>query len=127
MTEEYIITTENECTLVRRGDFVCFANDTATLVDLLNLQDKRITHQKWVIEKEKGYVDALEKQSKNYKGKLEQVLELLTEADLFSDNATEHDISAYVDMLEFDNKDAYLIACNMKKCIEILKGVIDDE
>ena len=41
-SEQYTITVENECTLVRKGDFVCFANDTATLVDLLNLQDKKI-------------------------------------------------------------------------------------
>ena len=39
--------------------------------ELLNKQDKEINHQKWVIEKQKGYITALEKQAKYYKEKLQ--------------------------------------------------------
>ena len=47
----------------------------------------------------------------------------LKEADIFSEEATEHDIVAYREMGKFDNKDAYYLAC----AIAELKKVIDDE
>lgn len=54
------------------------------------------------------------------------VAELLsTEADLFSDKATEHDINAYIELKEFDNKDAYYMAVSIKKAIKMLKGDVE--
>ena len=58
---------------------------------------------------------------------MKDVAELLsTEADLFSDKATEHDINAYIELKEFDNKDAYYMAVSIKKAIKMLKGDVDD-
>ena len=54
---------------------------------------------------------------------INKVYELLEEADIFSDKATEHDIKAYIELQEFDNKDAYYLACGIKKAIKLLKGV----
>lgn len=55
------------------------------------------------------------------------VAELLSiEADLFSDKATEHDINAYIELQEFDNKDAFYMAVSIKKSIKMLRGDIDD-
>ena len=53
---------------------------------------------------------------------INKVYELLEEADIFSDKATEHDIKAYIELREFDNKDAYYLACGIKKAIKLLKG-----
>lgn len=53
---------------------------------------------------------------------INKVYELLEEADIFSDKATEHDIKAYIELQEFDNKDAYYLACAIKKAIKLLKG-----
>jgi glutamate formiminotransferase len=54
---------------------------------------------------------------------IDKVYELLKEeADIFSDEATEHDIKAYIELQEFDNKDAYYLACSIKKAIKLLKG-----
>lgn len=55
---------------------------------------------------------------------INKVYELLEEADIFSDEATEHDINAYIELQEFDNKDAYYLACDIKKAIKLLKGDI---
>lgn len=55
--------------------------------------------------------------------KLQKIKDLLSEADLFSDKATEHDIIAYSEMLDFDNKDAYSIAC----AIAMIKKELNDE
>ena len=42
---------------------------------------------------------------------IKEVIELLSEkVDLFTDKATEHDINAYIELKEFDNKDAFLEA-----------------
>lgn len=53
---------------------------------------------------------------------INKVYELLEEADIFSDEATEHDIKDYIELQEFDNKDAYYLACGIKKAIKLLKG-----
>ena len=58
---------------------------------------------------------------------VKEVIELLSEeVDVFSDKATEHDINAYVELKELDNKDAYYMATATKKAINLLKEVIDD-
>ena len=53
---------------------------------------------------------------------INKVYEIIEEADIFSDEATEHDIKAYIELQEFDNKDAYYLACGIKKAIKLLKG-----
>ena len=53
---------------------------------------------------------------------INKVCELLEEEDIFSDEATEHDINAYIELQKFDNKDAYYLACGIKKAIKLLKG-----
>ena len=65
-----------------------------------------------------GIVDKLNEQQAT----INKVYELLEEADIFSDKATEHDIKAYIELQEFDNKDAYYLACGIKKAIKLLKG-----
>ena len=49
---------------------------------------------------------------------------LCIDVDVFSDKATEHDINAYIELRELDNKDAYYMAKGTKKAIELLKKVI---
>ena len=56
------------------------------------------------------------------KSTIKEVTELLSEeVDLFSDKATEHDINAYVELKELDNKDAFYMATATKKAIRRLK------
>ena len=74
----------------------------------------------------KEIVDRLNEQEETIQGLkriMKGVAELLSiEADLFSDKATEHDINAYIELQEFDNKDAYYMAVSIKKAIKMLKG-----
>ena len=65
---------------------------------------------------------SLEKENEQLKSRIKEVTELLSdEVDLFSDKATEHDINAYVELKELDNKDAYYMATATKKAIKMLK------
>ena len=65
---------------------------------------------------------SLEKENEQLKSTIKEVTELLSdEVDLFSDKATEHDINAYVELKELDNKDAYYMATATKKAIKMLK------
>ena len=62
------------------------------------------------------------KENEQLKSTIKEVTELLSEeVDLFSDKATEHDINAYVELKELDNKDAYYMATATKKAIRMLK------
>lgn len=62
------------------------------------------------------------KENEQLKSTIKEVTELLTvEVDLFSDKATEHDINAYVELKELDDKDAYYMATATKKAIKMLK------
>ena len=64
----------------------------------------------------------LKKENEQLKSVIKEVTELLSEeVDLFSDKATEHDIIAYVELKELDNKDAYYMATTTKKAIRMLK------
>lgn len=64
----------------------------------------------------------LVKGNEKLKSTIKEVTELLSdEVDLFSDKATEHDINAYVELKELDNKDAYYMATATKKAIQMLK------
>ena len=67
-------------------------------------------------------ISKLEKENEQLKSTIKEVTELLSdEVDLFSDKATEHDINAYVELKELDNKDAYYMATATKKAIRMLK------
>lgn len=64
----------------------------------------------------------LVKENEKLKSTVKEVLGLLSdEVDLFSDKATEHDINAYVELKELDNKDAFYMATATKKAIKMLK------
>lgn len=63
------------------------------------------------------------KENSDLRQNIKIIKDLLSECDLFSDKATEHDIIAYRELHKFDNKDAYSIACAIAK----IKKVIDDE
>ena len=66
-------------------------------------------------------------ENEQLKSRIKEVTELLSEeVDLFSDKATEHDINAYVELKELDNKDAFYMATATKKAIKILKGCLND-
>ena len=68
-------------------------------------------------------LDKLEKENEQLRQTMQKVCELLEEeVDLFSDEATEHDVIAYCEMQDFDNKDAYYICTATKKAIQMLKG-----
>ena len=85
----------------KNGEFI----SNSEIVDILNEQDKTIQELK-----------------KTMKG----VAELLSiEVDLFSNKATEHDINAYIEVKEFDNKDAYYMAVGIKEAIKILRGDVE--
>ena len=67
----------------------------------------------------------LRKEMEQLKQTIKGVYEILSiDVDVFSDKATEHDINAYIELRELDNKDAYYIAKGTKKAIELLKKVI---
>ena len=67
-------------------------------------------------------LNALHEENQSLKQGINEVKELLLEeVDVFSDKATEHDINAYIELKELDNKDAYYIATATKKSIKILK------
>jgi hypothetical protein len=71
-------------------------------------------------------ISDLEKENEQLKSTMKEVKDLLEEeVDLFSDKATEHDINAYVELKEFDNKDAYYMAISTKKAIKMLKGDVE--
>jgi len=64
----------------------------------------------------------LEEDNEQLKSVVKEVVEILSEeVDLFSDKATEHDINAYIELKELDNKDAYYMASATKKAIKMLK------
>ena len=67
-------------------------------------------------------IDTLTIENEQLKSTIKEVTELLSdEVDLFSDKATEHDINAYVELKELDNKDAYYMATATKKAIKMFK------
>ena len=68
----------------------------------------------------------LEKENEELKQTMKKVAELLSdEVDLFSDKAIEHDICAYMELRELDNKDAFYMAKATKTAIKMLKGDVE--
>ena len=69
----------------------------------------------------------LERENNQLKSVIKEVTKLLSdEVDLFSDKATEHDINAYMELKELDNKDAFYMATATKEAIKILKRCLND-
>ena len=67
-------------------------------------------------------LNCLNDENKQLKSTIKEVIELLSEeVDLFTDKATEHDINAYIELKELDNKDAFYMAIATKKAIKMLK------
>lgn len=67
-------------------------------------------------------ISDLECENVQLKQTMKEVAELLSdEVDLFSDKAIEHDINAYIELKELDNKDAYYMAKATKTAIKMLK------
>lgn len=96
---DYILDTPNESL-----DFIEMLGDcleAEEIVDLLNY---------------------LNDENEQLKSTIKEVIELLSEeVDLFTDKATEHDINAYIELKELDNKDAFYMAIATKKSIKMLK------
>lgn len=71
--------------------------------------------------------DDLRKENEQLKSVVKKVIELLSEeVDVFSDKATEHDINAYIELKELDNKDAYYMATATKEAIKLLRGIVNE-
>ena len=71
-------------------------------------------------------LNQLNDENEELKQTMKEVLELLSdEVDLFSDEAIEHDINAYVELKELDNKDAFYMAKATKTAIKMLKGDVE--
>lgn len=67
-------------------------------------------------------LNCLNDENEQLKSTIKEVIELLSEeVDLFTDKATEHDINAYIELKELDNKDAFYMAIATKKAIKMLK------
>lgn len=74
------------------------------------------------LPKANEWLNELHEENEQLKSTIKEVTELLSEeVDLFSDKATEHDMNAYVELKELDNKDAYCMAIATKKAIKMLK------
>lgn len=72
-------------------------------------------------------LNALHEENEQLRKTINEVIELLLkEVDLFSDKATEHDIIAYKEMNQFDNKDAYYMCISTKKAIQMLKRCLNE-
>ena len=100
--------TEGEATLTDNGQ---------PLIETEQITDARLL---------KNILNDLYNENKQLKQTMKEVAELLSEeVDLFSNKAIEHDICAYVELKELDNKDAYYMAISTKKAIKILKGDVE--
>ena len=72
-------------------------------------------------------LNELLEENEQLKATIKEVTELLSEeVDVFSEKATEHDIIAYEELKELDNKDAFYMATATKEAIKILKRCLND-
>lgn len=79
-----------------------------------------------IIDEQRKAIKILKEENKQLKSVIKKVTELLSdEVDLFSEKATEHDIIAYVELKELDNKDAFYMATATKKAIRMLKELLE--
>ena len=90
--------------------------DTKGELSTIDYSDKVDFYELW------EFLNKLNDENEQLKSTIKEVTGLLIEeVDLFSDKATEHDICAYVELKELDNKDAYYMATATKKAIKMLK------
>ena len=86
------------------------------------LKEEMVRLHKMSIELMDRVIPNLRRENEKLRKTINEVIELLVEeVDLFSDKATEHDIIAYKEMNEFDNKDAYYMCISTKKAIKMLQ------
>jgi hypothetical protein len=72
-------------------------------------------------------LNTLHDENKELKLRIREVTNILSEeVDIFSEKTTEHDINAYLELKELDNKDAYYMATATKKAIQLLKEVANE-
>ena len=121
----------------RSGDVIVLMHDdlnaeqfVAQLVVFLNDQNQAIVDlydgSKYWSDKATERIKELEKENEQLKQTIREVTELLTdEVDVFSDKAIEHDINAYMELKELDNKDAFYMAKATKTAIKMLKGDVE--
>ena len=96
-------------------------------IEKLSYANEDLLEEKRIWKQMSEEYTKLSYENEQLKSTIKEVLELLSEeVDLFSDKATEHDINAYVELKELDNKDAYYMATATKKAIKILKGCLND-
>ena len=113
-----------------------YNSEDALITELQNKCDKKQEHIVVLenkIHRMRGAIHKLEwlathrngeliRENEQLKSVVKEVIELLSEeVDVFSDKATEHDINAYIELKELDNKDAYYMATATKKAIQKLK------
>ena len=71
-------------------------------------------------------LNSLNDENEQLKSTIKKVIELLSEeVDVFSEKATEHDLNAYKELQQLDNKDAYYMATTTKEAIRILKELME--
>ena len=98
------------------GDYGLINNDE--WIDLHSMSATSEKNVKLCINK----MNELADENEQLKSTIKEVIELLSEeVDLFTDKATEHDINAYIELKELDNKDAFYMAIATKKAIKMLK------
>ena len=113
-----------------------YSSEDALITELQDKCDKKQEHIVILenkIRRMRGAIHKLEwlathrngeliRENEQLKSVVKEVIELLSEeVDVFSDKATEHDINAYIELKELDNKDAYYMATATKKAIQKLK------
>ena len=90
--------------------------DTKEELSTIHYSDRVDFYELW------EFLNKLNDENEQLKSTIKEVTELLCdEVDLFSDEATEHDINAYIELKELDNKDAFYMATATKKAIKMLK------
>lgn len=111
----------------KRFILVEYVNKGLFIQDNANDETQYFQGSKASLEKVVNLLNDLSEENEQSKSIVKEVIELLSEeVDVFSDKATEHDINAYIELKELDNKDAYYMATATKKVIKLLKEVIDD-
>lgn len=79
-----------------------------------------------IIDEQRKAIKILKEENKQLKSVIKKVTELLSdEVDVFSEKAIEHDMIAYVEFQELDNKDAFYMATATKEAIRMLKELLE--
>ena len=123
-TKEYFDEYNNEYDFIEKDILTIFDNVSNKKYFMQFLDDDDMNN---TIDELINQLNEQEETIQKFKKIMKDVAELLSiEADLFSDKATEHDMNAYIELKELDNKDAYYMAVSIKEAIKILRGDVDD-